>query len=83
MCPLLCEFTVQLKGNLVMYVKHCWYDGAKCLVGVLVKMICFSTEILILSKYSENISAHAQRINTSQLQCKSWLACFFFFLQMN
>ena len=36
----------------------------------------FFTEILILSKYSEDISAHAQRINTSQLQCKNCLLAF-------
>lgn len=31
----------------------------------------FFTEILIISKYSDDISAHAQRINTSRLQCKN------------
>lgn len=37
----------------------------------------FFTEILLLSKYSEDISARAQRINTSQLQCKNCLLPFF------
>lgn len=37
----------------------------------------FFTEILILSKYSEDISAHAQRINTSQLQCKDCVCLLF------
>lgn len=37
----------------------------------------FFTEILILSKYSEDISAHAQRINTSQLQCKNRVCLLF------
>lgn len=38
----------------------------------MVVVICFLffTEILILSKFSD-ISANAQRINTSQLQCKN------------
>lgn len=35
----------------------------------------FFTEIL--SKYSEDISAHAQRINTSQLQCKNCVCLLF------
>lgn len=39
----------------------------------------FFTEILILSKYSEDISAHARRINTSQLQCKNRVCLLFFF----
>lgn len=61
----------QEKASVVMYVKH---------AGMLVPSVAgesdggddlFFTEILILSKYSENISAHAQRINTSQLQCKT------------
>lgn len=49
------------------------------LVRVVLEMICFFTEIWILSKYSEDISARARRINTSQLQCKNCV-CFLFFL---
>lgn len=64
---------VQLKASLVLDVKHCWYDRAGENDG---RDDLFFTEILILSKYSEDISAHAQRINTSQLQWKTVFVCF-------
>lgn len=41
------------------------------------EVFVFLTEVLILSKYSGNISAHAKRINSSQLQCNFCLCVYF------
>lgn len=70
------------EGCLVMYVKHGWFDGAVSDGGdVFFVWFCclFFTEILILSKYSEEISAHAQRINSSQMQLLAFWGAFIYF----
>lgn len=75
MYPLLSECMVHEKANLVMYVTQV------LLVRGMMEMILFFIEILILFKYSEEISAHAQRINTSRLQCKICV-CFLFWMNL-
>lgn len=75
MYPLLCECMVE-KASLIMYVKLLvwWWRW----FFFFLFWVCFFTKILILSKFSEDISAHAQRINISQLQCRNCVGSLFF-----
>lgn len=81
---LLCLHDVCILCYMNAWYRWMWHTaGVTCrvsLVRVVLEMICFFTEIWILSKYSEDISARAQRINTSQLQCKKlcWYPFFSF-----